>query len=380
MAFFVDDEPKRGGEGIIQAKEQAADGTTRDSAWPVRTYRLAGRRISHMFKPDIPIREKVPFDLQRRIMAHLTVDSWDNIPHAGLVMDLDVTAVLTFIDRLRGHPDFEGVRVTLNSVLLKIIAECLKRSPALNAHVDYSKSADFGSVTVFDEIHIATPFLLEDGRTITTVLKDVGNKSLRDVCLGMEDLRRRVGNTNVDYVMYEAAVRDTIDRLKRLKLGVLRRIRRNFIGRTKIARPGRRALREYRKIPESDRITVDDLISATILVSNIGSVMKELRAHIALLEVIPPQVLVIGLCAARKQPLVMTDEDGNDSIEIRWTIPMSVYADHRAVDFARAVGFLKEMVALCTNPERLVGGARLPERARSEAPEPLAPVPVGALL
>ena len=53
-----------------------------------------------------------------------------------------------------------------------------------------------------------------------------------------------------------------------------------------------------------------------------------------------PQVAILDLEAVVKRPVVVTDEDGNDSIAIR---PMTVFGlswDHRALDGALAAQFL----------------------------------------
>jgi pyruvate/2-oxoglutarate dehydrogenase complex dihydrolipoamide acyltransferase (E2) component len=317
-----------------------------------------------MHQSDVPAGHEVLFDFQQRILAHKTVDAWDNIPHAGMVMDLDATNVLAFVKALRDHPEFRDVRVTLNSVMLKIIAEALKESPELNAHVKHDRKSDLGSFVYHDEINIAVPFLLEDGRTISVVVKDVGGKSLREVCQTMADMPRRVYNTDVDCMMYEGAIRDTIARLKRLELGVLRRVFANFIGKTKVRMPSRQELRRYRETPDEDKITVDDFLSATILVSNIGSIMPELRGHINLLEIIPPQAAVIGLCAVQKRPVVVTDEEGDDSIEIREILPLTIYIDHRAIALSQMIGFLKRILELCERPELL--GVEMPSPVEAE--------------
>ncbi len=309
-----------------------------------------------MLRGDIPVKDRILLDVHQRVMAHKMVESWDNVPHAAIAVDLDVTDVLAFVERLSGDAAFEGVRVTINSVMLKIIAEAMRTAPELNAHVEYDKRYDFGRLSLCEDVNVAVPFLSGDGRMMTPVMRQVDKKPLRQICLDARALRRRVRNTNLDYLLYEAAMADTIARLKRLRLGVLRRVVKNFVGKHRVPMPTRRTLRDYHKIPERDRITVEELLSATTLVSNVGSVMPGLRARINLLEIMPPQVTAIGLSAVRKQPVVVTDEADGDSIQIRSIMPLSLCIDHRVLDFSHVRGFLQTLLDVCQHPERLCGG------------------------
>jgi pyruvate/2-oxoglutarate dehydrogenase complex dihydrolipoamide acyltransferase (E2) component len=53
-----------------------------------------------------------------------------------------------------------------------------------------------------------------------------------------------------------------------------------------------------------------------------------------------PQVAILDLEAVVKRPVVVTDEDGNDSIAIRPITVLGLSWDHRALDGALAAQFL----------------------------------------
>ena len=53
-----------------------------------------------------------------------------------------------------------------------------------------------------------------------------------------------------------------------------------------------------------------------------------------------PQVAILDLEAVVKRPVVVTDEDGNDSIDIRPMTVLGLSWDHRALDGALAAQFL----------------------------------------
>jgi pyruvate/2-oxoglutarate dehydrogenase complex dihydrolipoamide acyltransferase (E2) component len=75
------------------------------------------------------------FDVQRRIVAHKTVEVWDNAPHVSILVELDLTTLMDKLADISARAEFAGTRVTINSVMLKIVAEGLKKSPEMNAHV-----------------------------------------------------------------------------------------------------------------------------------------------------------------------------------------------------------------------------------------------------
>lgn len=295
------------------------------------------------------------FDIQRRVVAHKTVESWDTIPHAGMVFELDVTEIVAFTEDLRKRSEFDGVRATLNSVMLKAIAESIKASPDINSQLHYNKRLNSGALWYLTSIDIAVPLLASCNRMITPVLRNVGGLDLRGVCMAMETLKNRARNTNIELLLLEAGLRDTWERLAKGQiLTVLGRVYANFFGPQKLQLPTREERRRYEAIPMSERLTADDLHGASTLVSNIGSVMPGLACHGALLEIIVPQLTAMVLAGVQKRPVVVEDEMGNDNVVIRKIMPVTFYLDHRALDFEHVTEFLRRLVHLCANPEELL--------------------------
>lgn len=296
-----------------------------------------------------------PFDIQRRVVAHKTVESWETIPHAGLVMDLDVTEVVSFTNRQRETPGFKGVHLTINSVMLKIIAESIKESPEINAELSYSRRSNTGRMYYRDTIDIAVPMLTAENRMITPIVRNLGELSLREACQAMERLKHRAHNSKIDLLLLEAGLQDTWARLaKGQLLTVLRRLWANFVAPNRLALPSREERRQYARIPETERLTAADLLGASTLVSNVGSVMPHACFHGVFLEIIPPQLTAMVLAGVQKQPVVMKNASGEDAIVIREIMPLTFYLDHRALDFEHIMGFLKRLRHLCAHPEELL--------------------------
>ena len=300
------------------------------------------------------IRSHEYFGLERRVVAHKTMEAWDNIPHAGVILDYDVTKILDMVAALRRSPAFAGTRLTINTVMLKIIAEGVKRSPAMNAHTAYRRCTGVGTATCYDTINIAIPFLTEARRTITPVVRDSGGMTLRELCHALEDMKRRVANTDIEVLLRSAAWRDAFERLRRFDLTLIARFWGNVLGPGRLPVPARARVRAFNAMPESERVTADDLMSATLLVSNLGSVLPDFSCYPCMLEVIPPQSAAIGLGAVAKRPVVRTNARGEDEIVVRKMMPMAVIFDHRLLDFEHTLGFFEALREFSETPGRLL--------------------------
>lgn len=88
----------------------------------------------------------------------------------------------------------------------------------------------------------------------------------------------------------------------------------------------------------------------TTTISNLGSVYREQKGLCALLEIIPPQTTAFAINAAQKKPIVVTDENGNDKIEIRLVLPITIAIDHRALDYGDVVPFMRKLDEIFDNP------------------------------
>jgi len=68
----------------------------------------------------------------------------------------------------------------------------------------------------------------------------------------------------------------------------------------------------------------------------------------------PPQSAILGMHAINKRPVVMTDNAGNDKIEIRPIMYLALTYDHRLIDGKDAVTFLRKIKFLVEDPRRLI--------------------------
>jgi 2-oxoglutarate dehydrogenase E2 component (dihydrolipoamide succinyltransferase) len=91
----------------------------------------------------------------------------------------------------------------------------------------------------------------------------------------------------------------------------------------------------------NNKIGPDELSGGTFSITNIGSVGALFDTPI----INQPQVAILGTGAIVKRPVVVADENGDDSIAIRSMMYLSLTYDHRLVDGADAGRFLQTLKA-----------------------------------
>lgn len=295
------------------------------------------------------------FGIQRKIVANMTTESWQNIPHVSYLYEPDVTDFLAKFKKFQNECGYE-VKPTFNAVLLKAIAEAIEVDPVINAHIHYERGLVRGKVTVFDNIDISVPWTLPDGNMMTITMKDMGNKTLKEIAEYQADINRRLEKTNLTEALYSVSFHDTVDKLK--KGHILKAIKRLYGANTnpkhKIKLLKGAEKKAYEAIPETERITRNDLKQGTITVSNIGADSRGLAGECAMLMVIPPQICAIGIGALQRRPVVVKNENGEEEIVIRTILPMNVCFDHRALDFGEVRPFLTKMQEIFENPEMIL--------------------------
>ena len=295
------------------------------------------------------------FGIQRKIVANMTTESWQNIPHVSYLYEPDVTDFLAEFKKFQNECGYE-VKPTFNAVLLKAIAEAIEVDPVINAHIHYERGLVRGKVTVFDNIDISVPWTLPDGNMMTITMKDMGNKTLKEIAEYQADINRRLEKTNLTEALYSVSFHDTVEKLK--KGHVLKAIKRIYGANTnpnhKIKLLKGAEKKAYNAIPETERITRNDLKQGTITVSNIGADSRGLAGECAMLMVIPPQICAIGVGALQRRPVVVKNENGEEEIVIRTILPMNICFDHRALDFGEVRPFLTKMQEIFENPEMIL--------------------------
>lgn len=294
------------------------------------------------------------FDLTRKVVAHKTFSSWKSKPHVTYIYEPDITEFYrTFEYRFKNDQEeyASEAKLSFNTVIIKAITEALKAAPALNAYVNYNAGSGTGRLLVCEEINISIAWLLADRRMITPVLANAGELSLRGLSDLISTLAIRIEKTNIDEMLLEAVFWDTIHEMKKLNISMIKRIIHAKWGPYKLNRLKGQARKEYYSIAAKERLTGKDIMNGTITISNIGSLYKEQKGFLGMLEIIEPQVCAIGIGAIQEKAGVYCNEKGGSEIGIRKMLPICIAFDHRAGDFDMLVPFLKYMDHIFANPD-----------------------------
>jgi pyruvate/2-oxoglutarate dehydrogenase complex dihydrolipoamide acyltransferase (E2) component len=95
-------------------------------------------------------------------------------------------------------------------------------------------------------------------------------------------------------------------------------------------------IKDLARRARSRQLTPDDVQGGTFTITNPGQYGSIMATPI----INQPQVAILDLEAIKKQPVVLSDAEGNDSIAIRPMTIVGLSWDHRALDGAQAAQFL----------------------------------------
>jgi pyruvate dehydrogenase E2 component (dihydrolipoamide acetyltransferase) len=126
----------------------------------------------------------VPLDGMLRTVARRMTDSFRDIPHFPLTIDLEIDALLAARARINAMLDKDGVKVSVNDMVIKAVATALKRVPAANA--SYTPEG----LAMHHHADIAVAVALEHG-LITPIIRSAETKGLAQIAVEAKDLASR---------------------------------------------------------------------------------------------------------------------------------------------------------------------------------------------
>lgn len=292
------------------------------------------------------------FGIARKIVSNMTLESWETIPHATMTYNADATELLKECKKLNADFTDKTKKTTINTVMIKIICEGLKAAPKMNTHLEFNRKLVRGRLKYYDNIDVSMPMVLPTGEMMTVNMHDMGDKSLTEMTEAINNTIERIKGSDMNQVMFEASLDNTLTGLKQGKvLQAIRRLYGSKTGKHKVKTLSGQAKKDYYSIPTTKRLTKHDIEQGTTTISNLGSIYREQKGECTLLEIIPPQTTAFAVNAAQKRPTVVKDENGNDAIEVRMIIPLTIAIDHRALDYGDVVPFLRKLDEIFENPQ-----------------------------
>lgn len=287
------------------------------------------------------------FGIARKIVSNMTAESWETIPHAVVSYEPEVTEFLKVMKEINKDATKE-TKLTLNTIMLRVIVEGLKACPILNSHIEFNRKLVRGNVKTFKEIDISMPMILKTGEMMTINMHDMHNKTMSQMRDAIADSARRANNSDLNEVMFEVSLDNTLQGLKKGKIAqTVNRLIGSKTGKHKVKTLSGKAKKEYYSIPVTDRLTKHDIEQGTITVSNLGSVCRDWNGICTILEIIPPQVCAIAIGSTQLVPIA--EETGE--IRTGYRLPLTIAFDHRALDMGDVAPFMNRLNEIFANPE-----------------------------
>ena len=128
--------------------------------------------------------EVVPLSRMRQAIARLTSRSKREVPHFYVTADIDMTEAMSLRQRLNKALEGEGIRVSVNDMLVKAVTKALKSYPNFNSFFQEDK------LQVNPSINVGIAIALEEGLIVPAIMNCEG-KSLQEIAKASRDLVER---------------------------------------------------------------------------------------------------------------------------------------------------------------------------------------------
>jgi pyruvate dehydrogenase E2 component (dihydrolipoamide acetyltransferase) len=221
----------------------------------------------------------VPLTKMRSIIAQRMVQSAHTSPHVHTVFKVDMTRIAKLREKEKGkYEQRNGVKLTYMPFIAAAAVQTLRKFPIVNASLEETPSGL--AIRYHQNINLGIAVALEWG-LIVPVIKQAEERSFLGLARAVADLAERA-------------------RGKKLK-------------------------------PE-------EVSGSTFTLTNSGIFGEEFGTPI----INQPDSAILAIGGLKKEPVVMTDAEGNDTIAIRWTQNFCLGFDHRTIDGADAGKFMAE--------------------------------------
>ena len=156
------------------------------SAAPAAAPAAPPRQVATLEQMGIPAGsyDLVPLDGMRKTIARRMSDSFRDVPHFPLTIDIEIDRLLEARARLNGLLEKSGVKASVNDLILKAVAAVLRQLPEANA--SYTPEG----IAIHHHADIAMAVAI-DGGLITPIIRAAETKGLAQIAKETKDLAER---------------------------------------------------------------------------------------------------------------------------------------------------------------------------------------------
>jgi pyruvate dehydrogenase E2 component (dihydrolipoamide acetyltransferase) len=259
--------------------------------------RPAGAPATGVALPDFekwgPVERQPMSNIRRATAQHLS-HAWTTIPHVTQFDKADITPMEELRARFRKQVEQAGGNLTVTAVLVKVLAAAVKQFPQFNASLD----ADSSAIVYKKYIHVGVAVDTEFG-LLVPVIRNADQKNITQIAVELHQLSEKA---------------------------------------------------------RAKKLTLDEMSGGGISISNLGGIGGTYFTPI----VNWPEVAILGVSRGIIEPVFIPDGSGGPSgppssrpqgrFEPRQLLPLSLSYDHRVIDGADAMRFLRWVVQAIEQP------------------------------
>jgi pyruvate dehydrogenase E2 component (dihydrolipoamide acetyltransferase) len=170
---------------VVKADVDGARGKA-PAAAPQGQPQAAPRQVQSLEQQGIPAGsyDLIPLDGMRKTVARRMTDSFRDVPHFPLTIDLEIDALLAARGRINAMLKADDVRVSVNDIIIKASAMALKRVPDANA--SYTPEG----IAMHHHADVAMAVAVPRG-LITPIIREAETKGLAQIARETKDLAAR---------------------------------------------------------------------------------------------------------------------------------------------------------------------------------------------
>jgi pyruvate dehydrogenase E2 component (dihydrolipoamide acetyltransferase) len=133
--------------------------------------------------------EAVPMNNIRRVTSEAMAHNWSVIPHVTQFDKADITTVEAFRQQYKTRVQQAGGKLTITSILVKVLASALREFPQFNS------SADARNKQIVRKSYISIGVAVDtENGLLVPVIRDADKKSITEISIAMNTLSEKARN------------------------------------------------------------------------------------------------------------------------------------------------------------------------------------------
>ncbi len=290
-----------------------------------------------------------------KMLSNAFVNGQRNSPSVCSVYDADATSFIETFNKLKCGC---GYKLTLNTIMIKVLIEGLKAAPRLNAHYIYNHKSTSGELIIKKHIDVSMAICKSDGTTFQMKLCHLEDKTLEEIASITASARERMETSDLDEVMFEVSRQRVIGELShgRIVSPICQTVKASF-GKRKTVRLSQTLKSDFLKIigkkelQTDNGVKMEELNEGSVCFTNWGAICKAANLNIVSGPLLYPQVFLFSMGRLREEKYVYEDENGNLHLGSKQVLPLGLNFDHKIGGAYELTPFINKLDEIFQNPE-----------------------------